>query len=357
MSKSCTIVGCDKSAFCKGFCRKHYYNYNIHGDPLYKKPEKKCSECNKKHYAKGLCRDCYFKAKGTVGGALNHGWETCSQGCEAPVYGKGLCRKCWNRLTHAGTLESKAIPDLQGEEWREINRPDCAGILVSNMGRLKSIRKRDEVLLKTHMTKSKSEQLYSLKAAGNINVHMEVLRAFHPNKEGDFQAVFIDGDRSNCRADNLQWYGKEYLVVKAVAMAEASNHSLADCFLRFWHGETNVLNDWFEQQKGRLKAFLFKRLDSFYVPFYVDIEDCVQETIVAAFLALRRGMIKSLDNINSWIIEIAKKILASGVRDLLPAVPMIRDGADGEYNIVDYAGLCHPSAELAAIANEEMIYA
>ena len=357
MMTVCSIVGCDKPDFCRGYCRKHYYNFNVHGDPCYKKEEKRCTECNKKHYAKGLCRECYFKAKGTVSGAKSLGWKTCSQGCDAPVYGKGLCRQCWNRLTHAGTLDSKTIPDLPGEEWREIQRVDCKGILVSNMGRLKSIRKRDEVLINANMRRvNPQEQQDTLMAAGNIHVHMEVLRAFYPNTEGDFQAVFLDGDRSNCRADNLRWYGKEYLVAKAITMAEASDHPLADCFLRFWHGETNILNDWFEQQKERLRGFLFRRLDRFCVPYYVDVEDCVQESIVAAFLALRRGMIQSLENINSWMFEIAKKVLASGVRDLLPGVSMMKVGDEGkDRNIIDYTGWCHPSAELQAIYNEEIL--
>ncbi len=353
--KPCSIIGCNKPAFCKGYCRKHYYNYNTHGDPLYKKVDKKCSECNQKHYAKGLCKEHYFKAKATVGG-IDLGGKRCSvDGCDNPHYGKGFCRQHWNRMTHAGTLESKKVHDLPGEEWKEIDKPDCKGVLVSNMGRLKSVRRRDEVLLTTKMRKiNPRETLESLHGPFNIHVHMEVLRAFHSNKHGDFQAVFLDGDRSNCRADNLTWYGQKYLVVKAIEMAENSNHPLADCFLKFWHGETNILNDWFEEQRKRLRGFLFNRLDRFMVPFYVDVDDVLQETIVKAFLSLRRGMVKSLDTINSWMYEIAKKTLAEGVRDVLPGVAMIRSGDDGsDYSCLDYAGFCHPSAEIQAIYNQE----
>ena len=322
-TKICSVIGCDKPSRAKGYCRKHYYNFNVHGDPCYKRTEKKCSECNKKHYA------------------------------------KGLCRKCWNRLTSAGTLDSKKVKDLPEEQWKEIDRIDCKNVFISNLGRVKSCRTRDERLLVSKFTKvNPHEQQFTRVCANgsgsNIIVHMEVLRAFHPNNEGDYQAVFIDGDRSNCVSSNLRWYGKEYLVIKAIAMAEASDHPLADCFLRFWHGENNVLNDWFEQQKERLKCFLFWRLDRFHVPYYIDVDDCVQETIVSAFLALRRGMIKSLDNINAWMFGVAKKVLASGVRDVLPGVSMIKEGSNGdEYNRVDYPGWCHPSAELQAIYNEE----
>ncbi len=356
--QECSIVGCDRPVKGRGWCSKHYYNFQTHGDPEYKKPGKKCGECNRKHYAKGLCRECYFKAKGTVGGAKNRGWKTCSQGCGDPVYGKGLCRKCWNRLTHAGTLDSKKVADLPGEQWKEIARPDCVGLMISSFGRVKSCRKRDERLLASKMTTiNPQERQASMTVANgsgnNILVHMEILRAFHENEEGDFQAVFLDGDRSNCRADNLTWYGRGYLLDKAIKMAEESNHPLADCFLRFWHGEVNVLNDWFKEQEKRLRSFLFARAIRFSVPYYIDVDDCVQETIVKAFLALRRGMIKNLESINSWMLQIAKKTLASGVRDCLPAASMVKVGSDnGEYNSLDYAGWCHPSAELQAIGRE-----
>ena len=57
------------------------------------------------------------------------------------------------------------------------------------------------------------------------------------------------------------------------------------------------------------------------------------------------------------MFEIAKKVLASWVRDVLPGVSMTKEGRDGEeYNMADYSGWCHPSAELQAIYNEEAIY-
>lgn len=358
----CSIIGCDRPVVARGYCRKHYYNWREHGDPLFKKVENKCSECNRKHYAKGLCRECYFKAKGTVGGGKNLGWKTCTQGCEAPVYAKGLCRQCWNRLTHSGTLDAKKVADEPGEEWREINRPDCKDVFISNIGRVKSCRSRDERLLSSRMAKvnPKEQQLTLICSNGqgnNIHVHMEVLRAFRPNLDGDFQAVFIDGDRSNCRADNLRWYGREYLVAKAITMAESSDHPLADCFLKFWNGDHNALNNWFEQQRVWLGGYIRRRFDMFCVPYYVDVEDRAQETIVLAFLALRRGMIDNLYALKSWLKGIAKRALASGIRDLLPTVGIEQEYDGDTYSVADVAGWCHPSAELEAIYREEVLCA
>lgn len=35
MKALCKISGCDKSLYCKGFCKRHYERNRTHGDPLY----------------------------------------------------------------------------------------------------------------------------------------------------------------------------------------------------------------------------------------------------------------------------------------------------------------------------------
>jgi len=357
----CTIIGCDKPQVANGLCRLHEHIRQQHGDPLYKKPEKKCRYCHKPHYAKGLCRSCYelaHKAKRESDQTVIR----CSiNGCNKPHYGQGLCKKHWSRIRTAGTIDIKRVPDLPGEEWKAIGREDCLGLLISNMGRVKSIRKRDERLMtpvfETANKNAKQPSMTVKNKGGNrIVVHMEVLRAFHPNPDGDFNEVFIDGDRSNCRADNLAWYGRSYMLEKAIAMAENSDHPMADCFLKFWHGDINAIGDWLEEQKKILSTFLRSRLDRFHVPYYVDVEDAVQESMVRIFLYLRRGMLKSFHGLRSWVFQIAKTVLSTGVKDCLPAISMFsEDGENSEeaFNLIDYSGWCHPSAELQAIYNEE----
>jgi len=49
-------------------------------------------------------------------------------------------------------------------------------------------------------------------------------------------------------------------------------------------------------------------------------------------------------------------IVGCGKPDFCPGLFMMKVGDEGdEYNIADYAGRCHPSAELQAIYNEEIM--
>jgi hypothetical protein len=60
----CSINGCEKKHFGKGFCYSHYFNWWKHGTPI--KPQKqirKCSfhGCERKYRAKGLCELHYIR--------------------------------------------------------------------------------------------------------------------------------------------------------------------------------------------------------------------------------------------------------------------------------------------------------
>jgi hypothetical protein len=183
---------------------------------------------------------------------------------------------------------------------------------------------------------------------------MEVLRAFSPGDSDGSRAVFLDGDRTNCCSSNLRRYGAGYLVPLAIEMAEQSTHPLAGKFVEFWRGDSNALNDWFEAQKVYLLKYLRRRLDMFNVPYYVDVEDCAQEAVVSMFLALRRGMLKSLDDLTAWVKGVSKIVLAAGVRNLIPSTPLVFENNEGNfYTVTDQLGWNHPSAEDMAIYRED----
>lgn len=56
-SSTCIVKGCNKPYYAKNYCHYHYHKYLNHGDPLYKRLERKCKHpgCNRKYYAKGYC--------------------------------------------------------------------------------------------------------------------------------------------------------------------------------------------------------------------------------------------------------------------------------------------------------------
>lgn len=354
----CKIEGCYETVLYRGWCRTHYHKWRLYGDPLY---IKRCEACDKPVSTEALCRSCAAKRK----------WERkekrlCGMsGCMNKHYSKGFCKIHYERMKYMGTIESRKVPDLPNEEWRNIDRPNCEGLKVSNMGRIKSCRRHDEVLFKSRMIKVNPRETQLTRVAssgassGNILVHMEVLRAFHSNVEGDFRSFFIDGDRSNCKAENLRWYGKEYLIGEAIKIAEKSDHPLAPKFKLFFLGDYQALNGWFEEQKKWVKPYMRNRLYMFRVPYCVDIENCVQETMLQVFSSLSRGMIKGLtpENLKIWIKAIAKKVLASTIRDLSPTISFIpneQGNSEEEFDsVADLTGWCHPSAELEAIYRQE----
>lgn len=355
MNNKCTIENCPNDAFCRGWCKTHYYKWNIHGDPLFSFG--KCAVCGKPEHGKGLCRSCIMKKR----------WRNKKQtickvaDCSRKHYGKGYCKHHYERMKYMGSLEPRIIINLPNEEWREVIRLDCTGLMISNMGRVKSCRKYDEMLLLSKMTKvnPREKQLTRVAAnglGGNILVHMEVLRAFHPNYEEDYRAIFIDSDRSNCKSNNLRWYGKRYLIGEALKMAEKSDHPLANKFKLFWLGDHNALNDWFDEQTSWIGPYIHSRLNMFNVPFYVDVSNCVQEVVLRIFLSLERGMLRELNqkSLRTWIKRIARIVLAIAIKKLLPAYSNDREDSEGNsYSITDLIGWCHPSAELQVIYKQE----
>ena len=64
----CKVTNCGKSAFCKGYCTKHYqqikHNGKIKEEICLIIPELcKNLGCGRKIFAKGVCQKCYRKER------------------------------------------------------------------------------------------------------------------------------------------------------------------------------------------------------------------------------------------------------------------------------------------------------
>jgi hypothetical protein len=64
----CQVVICDKPAFCKGYCTKHYQQVRFHGkitDKNFLLIPNFCKNigCGKPVFAKDLCQSCYIKQR------------------------------------------------------------------------------------------------------------------------------------------------------------------------------------------------------------------------------------------------------------------------------------------------------
>lgn len=323
---TCSVDGCNKPAKGHGLCPMHLQRLQRYGsvDGKKEKVERKCSVA----------------------------------GCERKHYAGGYCEMHRSQLRKRGTIDDISVDDLLGEEWAPIDGRN--GVMISTLGRVKSIRKRHEKLLTPRLSKADGTALGGTvlvsdnQAGKDINVAMEVLRAFHPNIHGDFKPHFKDGDRTNCCADNLAWYGYDVLIEKAIAAAEASDSKWADCFLKYWHGDKAALDEFFVEMRTRLQRWLPRRLERMGVSWYADIEDHVQNALVNAFMAIKRGMVTDFEHITGWVFKIAENIVNWWVRYAAPLKLDTILNKDGEeYHMADMIGFCHPSAEMTAIFNEE----
>lgn len=100
------------------------------------------------------------------------------------------------------------IADLPGEEWRQIEGYS-GKYLVSNMGRVKSLKRGDARLL-TAFRNNKGYYRVCLSKGGegrHFLVSRLVAAAFCPNDDPQHKNTIdhIDGDKKNNRASNLCW--------------------------------------------------------------------------------------------------------------------------------------------------------
>ena len=298
-----------------------------------------CGDCGKKEaFAKGLCQTCYARAR------RKNGKKLCSvEGCGLPAVGKGLCSKHAQRAKrHAN---ARAIPDLPGEEWRDIN--GHPGWMISTMGRVKSLRGMHERLIVPRVING--SLFVDDRANGSFAVHLMVFKTFRPEASGDL--MFIDGNRLNPSLENLKGDTRAEKIQRAIAMAEGSPSKWADDFAAYWRGDNRALDTFFIEMRKYLLKAVSKKLSTFWGFFCLDIDEIVHETIVKFFFSIHSATIKCLDGLHGYLLTISDNILRRHWRYSRPLMPINPANEEGLTNI-DIAGYHHPSAEMVAMYNE-----
>lgn len=101
----------------------------------------------------------------------------------------------------------KPIEDLPGEEWRDA--PGTGGLYqVSNMGRVKSFKRREPALLKPTTNGANYWQVGFIVDGKRKSylVHRLVMLTFSPiDNPEEWEVNHLDFDTANCARSNLEW--------------------------------------------------------------------------------------------------------------------------------------------------------
>lgn len=100
--KTCTIEGCEKRYYARGWCQMHYRRWKVHGDT-----DTRLSWTGRK---------------------LNEPYICSVEGCESEVStkaAKGLCMTHYSRLRHHGSVEERPpLPSRDERFWSKVTRAD-----------------------------------------------------------------------------------------------------------------------------------------------------------------------------------------------------------------------------------------
>lgn len=124
---ACSVDGCDRKHYGKGFCAKHYQRWRTHGTPHAPAAVRlgdvcAVADCDKKPVSRGWCPMHYqrWRLTGTTDytpkarkvRVRRVGVEPCEiDGCEKPIVARGWCSAHWTRWQRHGSPTAR----LRGE--------------------------------------------------------------------------------------------------------------------------------------------------------------------------------------------------------------------------------------------------
>lgn len=110
--RTCTVDGCEGSAYCKGWCTKHYQRWRNHGSTDHPRPSASgnCSVegCVRPARTRGWCGTHYSRwfRQGTIEDAQPRVSESCAvDGCDRSAGTRGWCEMHYLRWLRHGSTE------------------------------------------------------------------------------------------------------------------------------------------------------------------------------------------------------------------------------------------------------------
>lgn len=242
--------------------------------------------------------------------------------CEKPHLSKGFCNRHYQQMWKHGRIlpDEMPIEDLAGEIWADIEVAE--GYQVSNMGRVKSLVGRGKLITPqidqrtSKHTPSKRVYLDRRSTRGWVKylyIHLEVARAFIPNKFDSTRTTFKNGNALDCRADNIEWWWENPPVDNdgLIQFRKSVHSELGKKVLAFIDGNQQALDSFVMQKTDRMRKILQSK-------FKGVCGDSVNEAVHVAFSEgmrdIKRGLLRADTHIENWFIKIAENSLLEDIK-------------------------------------------
>lgn len=138
---ACSVDGCEKTAYARRWCRRHYSRWQRHGDPMAmlrgENPEScTADDCGRKPHAKGLCRPHYkrFRRNGDLNYRLKH-HSTPEESFADNTRRSGACLEWTGYLNPAGygQMGYQGQRSAHRYAWERVNGPIPDGMYIDHM--------------------------------------------------------------------------------------------------------------------------------------------------------------------------------------------------------------------------------
>jgi hypothetical protein len=195
----CSIEGCGKQHYAKGYCALHWKRWKLHGDPLADKRPKKTlctiSGCGKASQARGYCHTHYQRWKkygDPHKGEFKPKGKCSIPGCDKPHLSRGLCGMHYERRRAKGDVNAgREYPRKPMRFIHEVAVPfDSDECLIWPFG--------------------KTGGGYGYISAEGKGVHTIVCKLVHgPSPDPSFEVAHGCGNRACCNPRHLRWSSRK----------------------------------------------------------------------------------------------------------------------------------------------------
>lgn len=281
---------------------------------------------------------------------MNKKTKTCLvAGCTGLVINNGYCNRHDIQIRRHGKItDGIPLQDLEGEKWKEVDGLNClkCKYYISNMGRVKSvgIKSKSNRLLKLIWVRKSSHCLtFTAGRSGGgrsgkpLSVAREVAKAFLPNFKYKRRLIFIDGNKKNCKADNLAWEEESIKKETIKTLKETIKKGKeAAVILEYIINNNDNLFDINGIRKITLSS-IYRYLKTHSIKSNVDVESIAQESTLKAIFAIRRGLLRNMDFFTAWVRRITINTLINELKKKkIKEVSIFGLSQDGdEYDISD----------------------